>query len=84
MSASNHRRPSTARPPLGDGTARVNNTRQTYSSPLGKASETMAHNERVIYEEENPYNQLDTESVQDREVIITARPANAEIGRAHV
>lgn len=77
MSSSNHRRPSTARPPLGDATARVNNTRTKYSSPLGKPPVTMAHNERAIYEEENPYNQLDTESVQDREVIITSRPANA-------
>jgi serine/threonine protein kinase len=37
----------------------------------------MAHNERVIYEEENPYNQSDTELVQEREVIISSRPGNA-------
>ncbi|KFY24950.1 hypothetical protein V493_04924 [Pseudogymnoascus sp. VKM F-4281 (FW-2241)] len=77
MSASNHRRPSTARPPLGDATSRVNNTRIAYPSALGKTPVTMAPNERVIYEEENPYNQLDTESVQDREIIITSHPANA-------
>ncbi|KFY64661.1 hypothetical protein V496_03116 [Pseudogymnoascus sp. VKM F-4515 (FW-2607)] len=76
MSASNHRRPSTARPPLGDAMSRANNTRTTYSSPLGKAPVTMAHNERVIYKEDNPYNQLDTESVQGREVIISSRPTN--------
>ncbi|KFY08292.1 hypothetical protein V492_06361 [Pseudogymnoascus sp. VKM F-4246] len=76
MSVSNHRRPSTARPPLGDAASRVN-TRTTYSSPLGKPPVTMAHNERVIYEEDNSYNQLDTESVQDRKIIITSHPANA-------
>ena len=77
MSTSNYRRPSTARPPLGDATSRVNNTRTAYPSPLGKIPETMAHNDRAIYEEENPYNQLDTESVQERKIIITPRPANA-------
>ena len=77
MSASNYRRPSTTRRPLGDAAARVNNTLTTYSSPLGKPPATMAQNERVLYGEENPYNHLDSESVQDREIIITSRPTNA-------
>ncbi|OBT54237.1 hypothetical protein VE04_06472 [Pseudogymnoascus sp. 24MN13] len=77
MSTSNYRRPSTARPPLGDATSRVNNTRTAYPSPLGKIPETMAHNGRAIYEEENPYNKSDTESVQERKIIITPRPTNA-------